>query len=101
MCGRFSLSAAEQVLLSRFNLKDVSFSLKPRYNIAPSQKVPVIMNSSSDVLSEAQWGLIPHWAKDQKIGYKMINARAETVAEKPAYRGPFKSQRCLIPADSF
>ncbi|MBN2368685.1 SOS response-associated peptidase [Candidatus Woesearchaeota archaeon] len=102
MCGRFSFSKPEkQLLLNRFGLTEIKIDLKPRYNIAPSQKVPVIFNTASDILSDAQWGLIPSWAKDDKVGYKMINARAETVAEKPAYRTPFKSKRCLIIADSF
>ncbi len=102
MCGRFSFSKPErQLLLNRFGLKKIEIELNPRYNIAPSQKVPVIFNSSPDTLSEAQWGLIPFWAKDEKIGYKMINARAETVADKPAYRDPFRKKRCLIIADSF
>jgi len=78
--------------------------LSPRYNIAPSQDIAVITQSDADSernLTMMHWGLIPHWAKDSKIGYKMINAKAETLAKKPSYRTPFKKRRCLIPATGF
>jgi putative SOS response-associated peptidase YedK len=102
MCGRFSLSQAEkQMLQDRFGLDEISIDLVPRYNIAPTQDMTVIRNDSPTELSTAKFGLIPHWAKDANIGYKMINARAETIAEKPAYKKPFETQRCLIIADSF
>jgi putative SOS response-associated peptidase YedK len=72
------------------------------YNVAPTQKVPVILNNDGILRLDAfRWGLIPFWAKDAKIGYKMINARADTVAEKPVFRDSFKRRRCLIPADGF
>ncbi|MFH1642929.1 MAG: SOS response-associated peptidase [Nanoarchaeota archaeon] len=102
MCGRFSLSKAEkQLFLDRFKLKDIRINLQLRYNIAPGQNIAVILNNQPDILSEALWGLIPDWAKDSKMGYKMINARSETISEKPAYKGPFENKRCLIPADSY
>ena len=102
MCGRFSLTKTEtQLILDRFDIKKISFELKPRYNISPTQNIPVIFNKSPDMLSEARWGLIPHWAKDEKFGYNMINAMSETVDSKPAYKEPFKNKRCLIIADSF
>jgi len=102
MCGRFSLTIAEsQTILHRFGLKKIAVDLKPRYNIAPSQQIAVILNESSDILTEARWGLIPHWAKDEKSSYTMINARAESIQEKPAYKEPFQHKRCLIVADSF
>jgi len=102
MCGRFSLSTAEkQQIMNRFNLEEISIPLKPRYNIAPAQNIPIIRNDSPKTLNEAKWGLIPHWAKDEKIGYKMINARAETINEKPSYKQPFQKHRCLIIADSY
>jgi SOS response associated peptidase (SRAP) len=76
----------------------------PRYNIAPSQSVPVVRQDATRSVrsfSLMRWGLIPFWAKDAKAGHKMINARAETIAEKPAFREPLLSRRCLIPADGF
>ncbi len=72
-----------------------------RYNIAPTQKALVIINDVPNKLSELTWGLVPSWSKDGANGGKMINARAETVAEKPAFRNAFKYRRCLVPADSF
>ena len=77
---------------------------EPRYNIAPSQDIHVVTqldNSADRALTQMRWGLVPRWAKDIKIGYKMINARAETLADKPAYRVPFERQRCLIPTDGY
>ncbi|MGB8579938.1 MAG: SOS response-associated peptidase [Candidatus Sulfotelmatobacter sp.] len=76
----------------------------PRYNIAPSQSVPVVRQDATRPVRSSslmRWGLIPSWAKDAKAGYKMINARAEIIAEKPAFREPLLSRRCLIPADGF
>lgn len=102
MCGRFAQTRTEkEKLLKRFRLTKIVDNLKPRYNIAPGQGVPVILNESPDTLSVARWGLVPFWAKDEKIGFKMINARAETIGEKPAFRKPIKSHRCLIIADGF
>jgi putative SOS response-associated peptidase YedK len=86
-----------------FQLKEAP-PIEPRYNIAPSQKAPVIRPSRDGSAGEfvfLRWGLIPSWAKDPKIGYKMINARAETLSEKPAFRVAFKKRRCLIPANGF
>lgn len=102
MCGRIALTnPKEENLKKRFNLTKISVDLKPRFNISPSQQVPVILNESPEELTNARWGLIPHWAKDEETGYKMINARAETIAEKPSYRNSIKKKRCLIIADSF
>jgi putative SOS response-associated peptidase YedK len=100
MCGRFSLLAIGEVLSSRFNI-EINEPIQPRYNIAPGQDTIVILNESPDNITKARWGLVPSWAKDEKIGLKMINARAETLKEKPAYKGPFYKQRCLVLADSF
>jgi putative SOS response-associated peptidase YedK len=75
--------------------------MSPRYNIAPTQLVAVIANNGKNMLEFYRWGLIPSWAKDSKAGSRMINARAETLAEKPAFRTAFKRRRCLIPADGF
>lgn len=102
MCGRFScIPAKEGEIYDRFGLKPANIPIKPRFNISPSQKVLVVLNESPDTLSLAHWGLIPFWADDPKIGYRMINARAETLAVKPAFRQPVRKKRCLIIADSF
>ncbi len=73
----------------------------PRYNISPSQNIPVVVNQDNKILKPMRWGLIPFWAKDEKIGYKMINARVETIAEKPSFKRSLQRRRCLIPADGF
>lgn len=101
MCGRFALGSTPEKLAHHFNLKR-KVTIEPRYNIAPSQPVVIIREETTgNKLSEVRWGLIPHWAKDEKIGNKLINARAETVQEKPSFRDAFKSRRCLIPATGF
>ncbi|MDN7241960.1 SOS response-associated peptidase [Planococcus sp. N028] len=105
MCGRYSLFADYSAILERFDIEEVSIDesdYSPNYNIAPSQQVVAIVNDGTkNRLGLLRWGLIPPWAKDAKIGSKMINARAETVAEKPSFRNAFKKKRCLIVADSF
>lgn len=106
MCGRFYLDADIKALVDFFEINQEQFDLPeilPRYNIAPSQQIAACRANSEGQreLALLRWGLIPHWAKEEKIGYKMINARAETVAEKPAYREAFKRRRCLIPATGF
>ncbi|WP_404328999.1 SOS response-associated peptidase [Mesobacillus maritimus] len=104
MCGRFTLTATFEQLIDRFDIE--SFLLdedySPNYNVAPSQSVIAVLNNGSiNKMGYLKWGLIPPWAEDPKIGYKMINARAETLAEKPSYRNAYRSKRCLIVADSF
>ncbi|MGI9534346.1 MAG: SOS response-associated peptidase [Thermodesulfobacteriota bacterium] len=105
MCGRFSQAKDLEELYDEFTFIDEPFDdivLSPRYNIAPSQLTPVIINEDGrNKLKMFKWGLVPSWSKDTKIGYKMINARAETVSEKPSYKKPFKSRRCLVIADGF
>lgn len=104
MCGRFTLTATIEELLDRF---DIDFFLEqenylPSYNVAPSQSVlAVINNGSPNKMGFLRWGLIPPWAKDMSIGHKMINARSETLLDKPSFRTPYKKKRCLIVADSF
>jgi len=103
MCGRFTLRTPQNLLVDQFMLA-VTPSLQARYNIAPTQTIGVIRESESDrqrKLSFARWGLVPAWANEASIGNRMINARSETVEEKPAYRAAFRSRRCLIPADGF
>ena len=103
MCGRFSLHTPENKIREAFHLEHTEpLGLSPRYNIAPSQDIPIVRDTESGPeMTLARWGLIPSWSKEPKTGYSTINARVETVAEKPAYRAPFKRQRCLIPADGF
>ncbi|KPV53102.1 hypothetical protein SE17_11560 [Kouleothrix aurantiaca] len=100
MCGRYTFEPIDDVL-ERFDIDGAELDLEPNYNVAPTQTMPVVVRNSPNHLEFMRWGLIPSWAKDWKIGYKMINARAETVAEKPAYRKAFASQRCLVPASGF
>lgn len=103
MCGRYAFFANQQELANEFGIEiDPDLQLKPRYNIAPSQQIPVIIteNGKRKVIL-MRWGLVPFWAKDTSIGNKMINARAETIAEKPAFRQAVKKRRCLIPTNGF
>lgn len=101
MCGRYTLRAAPEVLAEWFDLGEVP-PWAPRFNIAPTQPVPVVrLEHGARVLTPMRWGLIPSWADDPKIGSRLINARAETVATKPAFRAAFKQRRCLMLADGF
>ena len=101
MCGRYALTETPDIDV-RFLAEFVETGwLNPRYNIAPSQDVAAVTNEGARRIERMRWGLIPFWAKDPRIGYRMINARAETVARTPAFRASFKSKRCLIPADGF
>ncbi len=102
MCGRYTLKTPIDVLARYFEAEDHPSSLAPSYNIAPTQEVAaVIEEDEKRKLEVFRWGLIPSWAKDPAIGNKMINARAETVSEKPSFRSAFKKRRCLIVADGF
>ena len=101
MCGRFALTSDADTLAAEFGIAAPA-GLRPRYNIAPTQDVLVIRSDASiRSASTMRWGLIPLWAKDRKIGNRLINARAETVAVKPAFRDGFRSRRCLVPADGY
>jgi putative SOS response-associated peptidase YedK len=102
MCGRFTLKTRPEVLAEHFELPEVP-GVKPRYNIAPTQPVAVVRTGfeGGRELSPLRWGLIPSWADDPSIGNRMINAQAETAAEKPAYRSAFRLRRCLVLADGF
>jgi putative SOS response-associated peptidase YedK len=104
MCGRFTLFADFNEIIERFAIMSAIEEelYNPSYNIAPSHSVlSVINDGQKNRLGYLKWGLIPPWAKDEKIGYKLINARAETLVEKPSFRDAFKKRRCLIIADSF
>jgi len=100
MCGRFVLIADPDEIYQQFELPMLP-EIQPRYNIAPTQLVPVIVNEGARALHHYRWGLIPSWSKDPQIGGRMINARAETVAEKPAFRAAFKRRRCIVPSSGF
>jgi len=103
MCGRYSLTTAPEALRRLFDF-DTTPNLEPRYNIAPTQSVPVLRATDGGTgreLAMLNWGLIPSWAKESSVGSKMINARSETVAEKPSFRDAFRQRRCLVPADGF
>ncbi|HHG83419.1 MAG TPA: SOS response-associated peptidase [Bacteroidetes bacterium] len=101
MCGRYTLALPLSELLAALQLDLPDFDFVPRYNLAPSQRLPIITNEGSLNLRLHRWGLIPFWAKNPAIGHKMINARGETLAEKPAFREALRQRRCLIPADGF
>lgn len=101
MCGRFALYSDPLTLAEHFDA-DALTDWQPHYNIAPSQLIPLVRaEEKTRRIALAQWGLIPSWAKERNIGYSTINARAETVATKPAFRDAFRQRRCLIPADGF
>jgi len=101
MCGRFALTTPASTIIEIFQV-DVLPDILPRYNVPPSTKVLCILNDSGvKRAARLRWGLIPFWAKDKKIGYKMINARSETIAKKPSFRTAFRKRRCLILADGF
>ena len=102
MCGRFTLSQSAEAIASVFQLNQVP-TLERRYNIAPTQPVATVLQTSARErqFQLLRWGLIPAWAKDATMGSRLINARAETVAEKPSFRSAFRHRRCLVIADGF
>jgi putative SOS response-associated peptidase YedK len=103
MCGRYRVARKKEILAEVFDV-ETEVDWNPRYNVAPGQDVAVIRQNATQPIrsfSLMRWGLVPYWTKDPKVGYKLINARAETIAEKPAFREPLQSRRCLIPADGF
>ena len=104
MCGRYRLSRRKQLIEEYFDTSPWDDDWSPRYNIAPTQLVPVIRQHPKEPIrqiSPMKWGLIPHWSKDASIAASTINAKSETAATKPAFREPLKLRRCLIPADGF
>jgi putative SOS response-associated peptidase YedK len=101
MCGRFVLDSPVDIIVSEFGVERPTFNLKKSFNIAPSQTIQILMFDSKRKLVQCRWGYIPSWSKDESIGYKMINARAETIAEKRSFKNAFKKRRCLIIADGF
>lgn len=103
MCGRFTSKAAPERVKEEFKVGKINPGIfHPRYNIAPLQIIPAVLEREGErVVSGLKWGLIPHWAKDDSFSSKLINARAESLAEKPSFRDSFKSRRCIIPASGF
>ena len=101
MCGRFTQTATTEQLIEEFML-DESFEAEARYNIAPTQTVAAVRESEGKrKLALLKWGLVPSWSKDPTIGVRMINARSETVAEKPSFRSAFMKRRCIVPSTGF
>jgi len=102
MCGRYTLATSEAALQAEFGLDEIPADYRPRYNIAPGQEVLAVIRDGDRLRAGwLRWGLIPFWAGDPSIGNRMINARAETLATKPAFRQAFERRRCLILADGF
>lgn len=102
MCGRFAQIEPIGNIIKTFFIDEVVTDLVPSYNIAPGSRIlSVVVKDGKRYLVDYQWGLIPHWAKDPSIGNKMINARGETINQKPSFRSAFRSRRCLIPASGF
>src|SRR5258708_5654107 len=104
MCGRFLASKSPDEIARWFATRNATTNSRTRYNVAPTQDILAVRfnpEAKERTLDALRWGLVPYWAKDIKIGYSLINAKAETVAEKPAFREAFKSRRCLIAADGF
>jgi len=100
MCGRYTIIAKAEEIEKRFNV-EVPKSYTPRYNAAPSQNLPIITNQSPEGVSFFHWGLIPEWAKNKSISTKLINARAETLTEKPSFKNSLKQRRCLVLSNGF
>ena len=102
MCGRYTLTVPLPELVDIFDVAPPGFDYLPRYNIAPTQEAPVVARDSGGRrMGLLRWGLIPSWARDPGVGSRLINARSETVAQKPAFRQAFRTRRCLVPADGF
>lgn len=103
MCGRFSNNASPDWYQREFKIGKLNPAVfQPRYNIAPAQMIDVVREDEAErVVSQLKWGLVPAWAKEAEIGHRMINARAETITEKPSFREAFKKRRCIVPATGF
>jgi putative SOS response-associated peptidase YedK len=103
VCGRYVQASSPELLAERFGVDEARVEdHEPRYNVAPRTDVPAVRRRDDrKILSSLRWGLVPSWADDPKVGDRLINARAESVADKPAYRTAFERRRCLVPADGF
>jgi len=100
MCGRYQLVPTENIA-ARFDAPPEQLPLLPRSNVAPGQSMPVVMRDNANRLMLMRWGLIPSWSKQPRVPFSTINARAESLAKSPVFRGPFKRGRCLVPASGF
>jgi len=103
MCGRFTLRTPANLIIEQFDAQlgpELQKAMRPRYNVAPTQLFPILRGPDRH-LDQMRWGLVPFWSKDPKGGARMINARSETVATKPAFRAAFKKRRCLVPTDGY
>lgn len=101
MCGRFTFATDRAVLQERFACDTSALTYTPSYNIAPGQDVVAVINDGTNRAGTLRWGLVPSWARDPSIGNRLINARVETVAEKPSFRQALRQRRCLVLADGF
>jgi putative SOS response-associated peptidase YedK len=102
MCGRYTLTIDQEALQAALGVAVLlEDHPRPRFNIAPTQHAPVLVRDGAPLCRGMRWGLVPSWAEDPAIGSRMINARSETVASKPSFRVPFRTRRCLVPADGF
>jgi len=101
MCGRFEIHSAIELIAKIFGIHEWDIEYSPSYNIAPSQDILLVVNDGKRLLVKSRWGFVPSWSKELSAGYKMINARAESVADKPSFRQAFQNQRCLVVADGF
>ena len=102
MCGRFALYSSFQAIKDYADLLNEISEINENYNVAPGQEISIIINKNQhSILKSCKWGLIPFWAEDEKIGYKLINTRSESIAEKPSFKVAFQQRRCLIPANGF
>jgi putative SOS response-associated peptidase YedK len=101
MCGRFTQKSERRVLQDKFFIQEFSDHVVVSYNVAPGQKAGVVINDGRNRYVQFTWGLVPAWADDPKVGSRMINARGETVTDKPSFRRAFEKRRCIVPADGF
>ncbi len=101
MCGRFEIHSTLEIIAQIFGIDDIIFDYQPSYNIAPSQDILLVVKNGKRRLLKSRWGFVPSWSKDLSTGYKMINARAESIAEKETFKTAFEKQRCLVVADGF
>lgn len=101
MCGRFVRKSTLTEITDEFDIYEIEWAWEPSYNIAPGEQLAGVINKGKNILVSFRWGLVPWWAKDPQIGYKMINARAETLTEKRTFSRSFQKHRCLIVADGF
>jgi putative SOS response-associated peptidase YedK len=101
LCGRFEIHSTLEIIAKVFGIDSITFDYSPSYNVAPSQDILLVVNDGKRHLVRSRWGFVPPWSKELSAGYKMINARAESVADKPSFRRAFQDQRCLVVADGF